>query len=204
MISIQKLNGLKTTEIWLAAFLSFFFYTGIAQEVRPLSVEPNHSTIQFSIPISNGITRVTGKFTNFSIDLDYIDEDLTKSKLTAIIKAASINTGIPDRDDHLRTVDFFDTEKYPEITFLSDSIVKVDEHYIAFGKFQMHGVTKFLELPLKLTGIDGKNTLGLSSRLAIKRSDYGVGVNFKHTDMENFLGDVISIEIDFWTRKRKK
>lgn len=203
MISIRMFDGQKTKRVAFAILLIFFFYSVRAQEVRPLAVEPNHSTIQFAIPISNGITRVTGKFTDFSIDLDYVEEDLTKSKLSATIKAASINTGIPDRDDHLRTADFFDVEKHPEITFVSDSIVKVAKGYIAYGNFQMHGVTKAIELPLQLTGIDGKNTLGFSSRLSIKRSDYGLGVNFKHSSMENFLGDLIAVEIDFWTRKRK-
>lgn len=175
----------------------------ISTEPVKLAVEPNHSTIQFSIPISGGLTRVTGKFTDFTIDIDYVDNDLTKSTMMAVIKATSINTGIPDRDDHLRTADFFEVETYPEITFVSDSIVKTNDEYVAFGSFQMHGITKALQMPFRLNGKDGKFTLGITSRLSLNRSDYNLGTDFKHTSIENFLGDQIAVEIDFWTKKRK-
>lgn len=174
----------------------------IIEEIK-LAVEPNHSTIQFSIPIANGLTRVTGKFTDFSIDINYIDNDFSKSSIIAKIKATSINTGITDRDNHLKTSDFFDVEKYPEITFVSDSILKQKDHFIAYGKFTMHGVTKLFEFPFKVNGKSGNYTYGISSRLTLKRSDYGVGTEFKHTSIENFLSDDIAIEIDFWTKKRK-
>lgn len=185
-------------------FIVLSSFIPIAIDPVKLAVEPNHSTIQFSIPISGGLTRVTGKFTDFTIDIDYVDDDLTKSTMMAVIKATSINTGIPDRDDHLRTADFFDVETYPEITFKSDSIVKAEDEYITFGKFQMHGVAKPFEMPFKVTGTDGKYTIGFTSRLFLNRSDYGLGTDFKHTSIENFLGDQIAVEIDFWTKKRKE
>ncbi len=172
-------------------------------EVKHLIVEPNHSTIQFSVPISNGITRVTGKFTDYTIDLNLVDNDLTKSSLSAVIKVESINTGIAGRDDHLRTADFFDVENYPEITFISNRIEKMEDDYIIYGDFAMHGVTKAINFPLKITGQEGENTYGFSSRLTINRIEYGVGANFKHTSMKNFLGEDIQVEIDFWTKKKK-
>lgn len=190
--------------------ISFLLLFGIPDalnhidETIKLAVEPNHSTIQFAIPISGGLTRVTGKFTDFSIDMDYVDGDMTRSSIHAIIKAASINTGIPDRDDHLRTEDFFEVENYPEITFKTDSIVRNGEEYTAHGQFQMHGISKALALPLKMNGIDGKYTIGISSKLSIKRSDYDIGTEFQHTSMPDFLGDEIAVEIDFWTKKRKE
>lgn len=170
---------------------------------RPLTVESNHSTIQFVVPISNGITRITGKFNDYSIDIDYNDTDFTKSAISVAIQATSVDTGIDARDDHLRTADFFDVEQFPEITFISDSIKQQGDSFLVSGTFAMHGVSKSIEIPLKITGKAGENTIGFSSRLTLNRIVYGVGADFKHSTMENFLSEEIQVEIDFWTKKKK-
>ena len=172
-------------------------------EIKALTVEANHSTLQFSIPIANGLTRVTGKFTDYNIDLKLVDNDLSKSSISAIIQAKSINTGIEARDDHLRAADFFDVELYPEITFVSDAIIQQGSNYRVEGVFNMHGVSKDMSFILEPKGSSGENTLGFSIRLSLNRIDYGVGTNFKHTTMENFLAEDIDVEIDFWTKKKK-
>lgn len=177
--------------------------TVLAQSVKKLRVEPNHSTIEFSIPISGGITRVTGKFMEFEILLDLVDSTLTKSTISATIKTASINTGIAGRDEHLRTADFFEVEKYPEITFVTTEIKKTKTGFLAIGDFTMHGVTKKMEIPFVVTGVSGANTIGFSGTYNIKRSDYGVGTNWKHTADDKFLGDDVDITLFFWTRKVK-
>lgn len=169
-----------------------------------LEAEGNHSTIQFSVPISNGLTRITGKFTDFSIKMNYLNNDITNSKISTIINVNSINTGIPSRDQDLKTKDFFETDKYPEITFISDSVKKGSTGFIVFGKFQMHGITKQTELPFTITGNNGGGVIGFTSRYVIKRSDFGLGTDYKHTVDDNFIGNDISIEIDFWTKKEKK
>lgn len=186
-------------------FLLLFLTPSVqqSQETKQLTVEANHSTVQFIVPIANGITRVTGKFTDYTIDLNLVDNDLTKSTISTTIQVKSINTGIEGRDDHLRTADFFDAEKYPEITFNSERIEKVDDHYVVHGKFTMHGIAKDISFPLISTGSSGENTLGFSSRLTLNRMDYGVGADFKHSSMENFLAEEILVEIDFWTKKKK-
>lgn len=186
-------------------FLLLFLTPSVqqSQETKQLTVEANHSTVQFIVPIANGITRVTGKFTDYTIDLNLVDNDLTKSTISTTIQVKSINTGIEGRDDHLRTADFFDAEKYPEITFNSERIEKVDDHYVVHGKFTMHGIAKDISFPLISTGSSDENTLGFSSRLTLNRMDYGVGADFKHSSMENFLAEEILVEIDFWTKKKK-
>ena len=121
-------------------------------DTRPLTVESNHSTVQFIVPISNGITRVTGKFNDYTIDIDYNDDDFIQSTISATIKVESIDTGIDARDDHLRTADFFDVEQFPEITFISEDIIQKEDFYMVKGQFTMHGVKKTIEFPLKITG----------------------------------------------------
>lgn len=196
---LQENNFLKL----LFSFCVFSFAFALTNETK-LVVEPNHSTIEFSVPISSGLTRITGKFTDFNIEIRYIEKDMTKSLVSARIKTASVNTGIPARDEDLKTKDFFETEKFPEITFDSDSIVKVDEGFIAYGKFQMHGITKVIALPFKITGQHSDDVVGFTSRYTLKRSDFGVGTAFKHTTDDNFIANEIGVEIDFWTKKFKE
>ncbi len=168
-----------------------------------LIAETNHSTIQFSVPISDGITRITGKFNEFSISLDMVEGDILKSTFRAVIQVNSINTGMPARDEDLKSEDFFESTKYPEITFSSDRIEKTETGYIATGSFQMHGITRTLSLPFMITEKRTETVIGFRSRTTIKRSDFGVGSNFKHTTDDNFIGDTIGVEIDFWTKKSK-
>lgn len=192
-------------KLFIACLLLLGFSGLAAQEnTRWLTVEPNHSTIGFRVPISDGITLVTGKFTDFDLELQFIEEDWTQSTASFTIQAKSINTGIADRDEHLRSADFFDTEKYPTITFVSKEIQQIDDaHFEALGTFTMHGISQDIRLPFEVLGQDG-NTIGVQIRTKINRMDYGVGANFKHTSMPNFLAKEIEVEINFWTKKDKR
>ena len=198
------IKGIKRLSFILIVTVTLASFVDNPVELQKLTAETNHSSLLFSVPIANGITRITGKYNDYTIDLDYVDKDFTKSVLSANIKAASIDTGIDGRDEHLRSPDFFDTETFPEITFRSKSIIKTDKGYKAIGDFTMHGVTKELEIPFVITGVDGENTFGISARVSIDRTEYGVGNEFKHTSIENFISNTIDVEIDFWTKKRKE
>src|ERR671912_9452 len=105
-----------------------------------------HSNVGFSIPIAGGLSHVRGKFNDFKVTIVYDDKDITKSSVDAVIKAASIDTGIERRDAHLRNPDFFDVEKFPEITFESKRVEKKGGGYVAHGTFTMHGIAKEIEL----------------------------------------------------------
>lgn len=186
----------------LGLFLSF---SGFAQnqEIK-LAVEPNHSTIGFSIDIAGGATAVTGKFTDFDLHLLWREGDLTKSEARFIIQAASINTGIAARDEHLLSADFFDVDRFPEIVFQSRSIKQTpDGGFSAKGVLSMHGVDKLIDLPFKLVYAEG-NTLGFEIRTQLNRMDYGVGAEFEHTGIDNFLAEEVDLRINFWTRKAKE
>ena len=95
---------------------------------RPYPIDNNHSTVGFSVPILGGLSQVKGKFTDFTITLNNDEKDITKSSVTVVIKATSVDTGIEGRDRHLRNADFFDVEKFPEITFKSERIEKKGKH----------------------------------------------------------------------------
>lgn len=169
-----------------------------------LKVEPNHSTILFSVPIGGGLTRVVGKFKDYEIEMDHQPSDPSLSSIRVLIQVASIDTGIADRDAHLLTPDFFDLASYPEIRFESSSIEVTDESYLVRGMLDFHGIQKEITIPMQPTGQDGDYTFGFKSRFKLNRSDYKLASEFKHTNMDNFIGDTVEIEIDFWTRKRKE
>jgi len=178
---------------------------GIAQtsDPKPLPIDNNHSTVGFSVPILNGLSRVRGKFTDFAITLNHDEKDITKSSVTVVIKPASIDTGIEARDKHLRSADFFDVEKFPEIKFVSSRVEKKGKSFIAYGTLTMHGVSKDIALPFSISGTSTdatgkKKNIGYSARMTLNRRDYGI--NWTHQTSASFVGDNIDVEIDLITR----
>jgi len=170
---------------------------------RPYPIDNNHSTVGFSVPILGGLSQVKGKFTDFAITLNNDEKDITKSSVSVVIKATSVDTGIEGRDRHLRNADFFDVEKYPEITFKSERIEKKGKQFIAHGPLTMHGVTKQIALPFTVTGTfknpsTSKTSVGYSARMVLNRRDFGI--NYSRQDNPTFVGDNITVEIELVTR----
>ena len=183
-----------------------FAVTAVAQvatTTRPYPIDNNHSTIGFSVPIFGGLSQVKGKFMDFAITLNNDEKDITKSSVSVVIKATSINTGIEGRDRHLRNADFFDVEKYPEITFKSERIEKKGKQFIAHGPLTMHGVTKQIALPFTVTGThknpaNNKFAVGYTAKMVLNRRDFGI--NYSRQDSPTFVGDNITVEIELVTR----
>ncbi|MGH7599474.1 MAG: YceI family protein [bacterium] len=184
-----------------------------AQTADTVKVEPNHSTIGFVVPIAGGITKVTGKFTDFKVTLSWNEpisknSDLTKCSINAAIKAASLNTGNADRDKDLQGAQFFDAQNHPEITFQSQLVKKKGGEYFMVGDLTMRGKTKTLELPVVVTGMspteDGRPVWGFSTRLKLNRKEFDIGTDWVHSAIPNFIGDEVTVEIDLWTRPPKK
>jgi polyisoprenoid-binding protein YceI len=170
---------------------------------RPYPIDNNHSTVGFLVPIFGGLSQVTGKFTDFSITLNNDEKDITKSSVNVVIKATSINTGIEGRDKHLRTADFFEVEKFPEITFQSQSIEKKGKGFIAHGPLTMHGVTKEVALPFTITGTSknattNKFAVGYSASVVLNRREFGI--NYSRKDAPDFIGDNITVKIELVTK----
>src|SRR5260370_35948948 len=176
---------------------------GQVETARQYRIDYNHSTVGFSVSIMGGLSKVNGKFTEFAVTLTNDEKDITKSSVSVVIKAASINTGITARDNDLRSAGFFDAEKYPEITFQSKHIEKKGKQLLVIGTFTMHGVSKEITLPFQITGISKdptskKMNLGYSARTVLNRRDYGI--NWTHPKVPNFVGDNVEIEINLITK----
>ena len=155
-------------------------------------IDPVHTSIDFSVR-HLGISNVQGKFTDFGGVISYDDKDPSKSSVKVTIKAASINTGNDSRDKDLRSDNFFDVAKYPEITFESTAVRKNGEDWIATGNFTMHGVTKSIELPFTLNGPvqdpSGHQHIGADVSTKLSRSAYGI------TADKGLVGDEIKISL---------
>ncbi len=154
------------------------FANSVAPETGTYVIDPAHTTIGFSVR-HLVINTVPGRFREFNGTIQYDPQNLTNSSVTFTAKSNSIDTGIEPRDKHLRSADFFDAERYPEITFKSTRIEKKGkDDFIAHGDFTLHGVTKTVALPFKLYGAIkdpwGKMRIGVEAGLTINRQDYGV------------------------------
>ena len=193
--SSGKTDGENAEEVDLT--LDFATAKGMA-----LTLEANHSTIGFSLPIAGGATTVRGSFHRSNLFIDYISGDLEASQVEFLIDASSIDTDITNRDNDLRGPTFFDVEKHPFIRFKSSRIQRIENGWIAKGTFSMKGISKDLSIPFEVTE-QTESSLGIKIRMELSRIDFGVGADWKHTAIPNFLAENVQVEIDFWTRKAK-
>lgn len=170
-------------------------------QTTKLSADKVHSNVGFNISLAEGLSRLTGKFNDFEIIVNYADADMTKSTIQASIKTASINTGNPGRDEHLTKPDFFDASQYPVITFSSDSIAKNAMGYTAYGSFSMHGITKKIQLPFTIVGKNAEGSVGFTARYKLSRRDFLIGKDTLKPQNDPYLSDDVMIEIDFIAEK---
>jgi polyisoprenoid-binding protein YceI len=162
-------------------------------------VDPAHSSVQFAVK-HMGIATVRGKFTRFEGTLE-VGEDLASSKAYGKVDVASIDTGEPDRDAHLRSADFFDAEHYPEITFESTRVEPLDsESSAVYGNLTMHGVTKEIRLDVNVEGVDtdpwGNERVGLEASGTLNRSDFDMKFNQALGSGNLLVGDKVNISLD--------
>jgi len=137
-----------------------------------------HSIIGFTIR-HNELTLVGGRFKDFNGLIHFDDKDISKSSVEFKAKVESIDTGVAARDNHLRTADFFEVAKYPEMTFKSTRVErKGKDRYILHGDLTLKGVTRQVAIPFTITGAikDGRgNTrIGIAGQTQIDRRDYGI------------------------------
>jgi polyisoprenoid-binding protein YceI len=141
-------------------------------------IDPAHSIIGFAIRHLE-INWVEGRFKDFTGTIRYDETDLTKSSVEFTAKVESIDTGVEARDKHLRTADFFEVAKYPEMIFKSTRVErKGKDSYVLHGDFTLKGVTKQVALPFTITGAIkdpwGNTRFGIQAQTKINRRDYGI------------------------------
>lgn len=168
-------------------------------------IDKVHSDVTFQV--RHFVSKVRGNFTDFEGTI-LIDEARPEaSSVVFTIKAASISTGNESRDKHLNSPDFFDTAKFPEISFKSTKIAaNGKDKYNVTGNFTMHGVTKEITLPVVFNGTanDGRGGVRAGFELAttINRQDYGVKFNKALDNGSMMLSDDVAVTISLETVKK--
>ena len=171
------------------------------------TIDKDHSEATFQV--RHLVSRVSGKFEDFTGSINLDPKNPAASSVEFKIKTASINTGVTDRDQHLRTPDFFDAAKYPEITFKSTSIKPSGKKdvYSVTGNLTMRGVTKQVTLPVEFLGFGsdrwGNDKAGFALTTTVNRKDYGINWNKALDNGGVLLGDDVDISINLEAQKVK-
>ncbi|MGE0639009.1 MAG: YceI family protein [Thermoanaerobaculia bacterium] len=162
------------------------------------TADKNHSDVSFKI--RHLMSPVRGRFTDFSATIVKDDANPANSSVSFTIEAASVETGVTDRDRHLRSDDFFAVEKNPQITFTSSNVEKVsDDIYNVTGKLTMRGVTKVITLPVTFGGEmkdpGGRTRAGFSTEITLNRKEFGINWNKALDNGGYLLADEVKAEI---------
>ncbi|MCG7346369.1 YceI family protein [Sporosarcina sp. ACRSL] len=164
------------------------------------NVDAAHTSVGFSVKHMM-VSKVKGSFAGVEGTIEGNPEDLTDAKINFTIDANTINTNAADRDNHLRSADFFETEKFPHLTFVSTNIVKTDEdEYEVTGDLTIKDVTKQVTFEAEFEGI-GTNPWGVQVAAfevegKISRKDFGLTWNQALEAGGVLVGDEIKISID--------
>ncbi|HEY2053375.1 MAG TPA: YceI family protein [Solirubrobacterales bacterium] len=162
-------------------------------------VDPAHSKVGFAVK-HMGVATVRGEFGEFEGSLE-IGDDLASSKATGTVKTGSVDTNQDARDEHLRSADFFEIETYPEITFASTTIEKVDGETVKItGDLTMHGETHPVELAAELggveTGPEGEKRTGLEVTGTISRKEWGMKFDAALGSGNAVVSDKVKLTLD--------
>ena len=161
-------------------------------------LDPTHTDVGFTV--RHLMSKVRGKFESFEGTLVTAD-DITASTVNVSVELASINTGTADRDNHLRSGDFFNVETNPTMTFASTGVVqKSDSDFVVTGDLTIKDITKPFELIVEFLG-EGKDPwggtrVGVEATGQISRKDWGIDFNIPLEGDKVMIGDKITITIN--------
>jgi polyisoprenoid-binding protein YceI len=147
-----------------------------------------------------GIATVRGVFTGFEGTLE-VDEDLASADAHGTVNVASVDTSDPERDEHLRSPDFFDAARYPELRFESTGIEKLDDdEFRITGQLTIRGITNAMVLHAEVQGTDidpwGNVRVGLEVTGRLSRADYGMKFNQALASSNLLVGDKVDLALD--------
>jgi polyisoprenoid-binding protein YceI len=164
------------------------------------TVDPAHSKVGFAVK-HMGITTVRGEFGEFEGTLE-INDQLSSARAYGTVKTVSVDTNQPQRDEHLRSADFFDADSHPEIRFESTKIELADEDtYRITGDLTLHGVTKPIVLNAEIQGTEtdpqsGNERVGLEITGQLSRGDYGMEFNMALGSGNMLVADKVKLALD--------
>jgi polyisoprenoid-binding protein YceI len=163
------------------------------------TIDASHSTLGF-VARHAMVAKVRGAFNEFEGTATLDADNPAASTARVTIKAASIDTRNSQRDEHLRSNDFFAMDEFPEITFVSTGVSVDGDTYELTGDLTVKGVTKSVTIPFEYEGSAkdpfGNDRVGFSGSLVINRKDYGVSFNAPLETGGLLVSDKITLEFD--------
>ncbi len=160
--------------------------------------DPVHSEIAFSVRRLM-ISKTRGRFTSYDVTI-VTSEDPLGSSVTATIDLASIDTGNEQRDNHLRSADYFGVEKYPTMSYRSTGIRQTDDGWVIDGELTLHGITRQVPLAVEVNGFSsdqwGGQRAGFSATAQINRRDFGIDLTIPMDGGGVGVGDEVSISLE--------
>ena len=173
--------------------------------LQEYAVDAGHSIVEFSVGFA--LARVKGRFPDTHGTILYDPEHPERSSISVVIETKTIDTGWPHRDEHLRTDDFFDVEKYPTITFQSHRVQRAADGWVMTGPLTMHGVTRDVSIPFRFLAPPSRNAesrwmiLNAAGGLRLSRKEFGILGNDKHNSWftaarNNTVSDSVDVSLE--------
>jgi polyisoprenoid-binding protein YceI len=162
------------------------------------TIDRNHSEVMFQV--RHLVTRVRGRFSDFSGTIQFDEQQPEKSSASFTVQAASIDTNAADRDQHLRSEDFFHVERFPTLAFTSSKVVKKSaDEFAVTGTLTIRGVSKEVTLPVRYLGAAkdpwGQLKAGFETELTIDRKEFGLTWNTALETGGLLVGDDVKITL---------
>jgi polyisoprenoid-binding protein YceI len=198
MVGRQRVLSLLVAALGVAAILP---------AAETYVIDKNHSDASFQI--RHFASKVRGRFADFGGTIQADPAKPEASSVEFTIKTASIDTNQPDRDKDLRSANFFDAEKFPEITFKSTKVTPAGkDKYDVTGTLTMHGVSKEITLPVTLLGMmkdpRGNEIASFELETKLNRKDFGINWNKTLDNGGLMLSDDVVVQISLETKKKKE
>jgi polyisoprenoid-binding protein YceI len=172
--------------------------TTMQTAARTFGIDKAHSEVTFQV--RHLVTKVRGRFSDFDAALAYDADAPEQSSVTFAVKTASIDTSEPQRDTHLRSADFFESETYPEMRFVSRRIeAQGDDRFIVHGDLTIRDVTKAIALPVTFLGTVtdpwGNEKIGFEAETTLNRKEFGLTWNAVLETGSFLVGDEVKVSL---------
>jgi len=172
------------------------------------NIDPAHSEIEFKVKHLM-ITNVTGRFSSYESEIETDGNDFTTARINVKIDSTSVSTANDQRDTHLKSADFFDPEKFPDINFKSTAVKQVDDEgsYELSGDLTIRGISKPVQLAVEFSGIEkdpwGNTKAGFSVNGKINRKDWGLNWNSALESGGLLVGEDVKINCEIQLLQQK-